>query len=352
MSSPAQVEAPEGVRFVDESREAVWRRTRAALLVLGDPFRETLRSADSAWKATQLPEAAAALTVSPQVPPHGAPAWATDLVLFPLREPIKKCMRQMHGKTLLRQLCSQHGVGETTLLAKLSVSVDSARADNVRNGLRGQVRCGRSWRGQLLEQIPYRDDSIPIFASKGKGQLGNALSPFNVEVPSSMMSWATRDGRPGGEALALPQKLELVWQCAKKAQGESWEGYLARRERIYAGKTPKRRYIEKGAAIAGACFGNEEDGLIEYVPSRVFYCVAYAEAVGTSPEFCLLQALVDSGFNLLILGPDGHPLDTTPGAVTAAYSDASLQFGHERVLVAMLRGERSWVDAPRCWQPR
>lgn len=96
--------------------------------------------------------------------------------------------------------------------------------------------------------------------------------------------------------------------------------------------------------------GSKADGLVQYEASRVFYCSAYEESVRTLPEFCLLQMLVDRGFNLLILGPDGHPLEVTPGAAVKSYSDASLQYGHERVLVAMLRGERPWVEMPRCWR--
>lgn len=252
-------------------------------------------------------------------------------------------------RELIQQLCAQHGVKADALLSKLSQAVEEGRAANVRDGLRGRVRCGRSWRGQRLEQMPYRDDSIAIFASKGRGQFGNAFSPFNVDAPSSMMHWATVDGKPGSSSLPLPQKLELVWQAAKKSGSENWDTYFARRARIYEGKTPKRRYLEKGADIEGACFGSAEDSLVQYVPSRVFYCTAYEKCVGTKPEFLLLQALVDRGFNLLILGPDGHPMDVCPGAESAAYSDASLQFGHERVLVSMLRGERPWINMPSCW---
>jgi hypothetical protein len=254
------------------------------------------------------------------------------------------------ARGIVQELSSRHGIKSESLLSKLTATVVDMQATNASQGLRGQVRCGRSWRGQRLEQIPYRSDSIPIFASKGRGQFGNAFSPFNLEVPTDMMGWATADGNPEGDLLPLPQKLELVWQCAKVSKDESWEDYFARRRRIYAGKTPKRRYIEKGAAIAGACFGSKDDALVEYVPSRVYYCSAYEEAVSTTPEFRFLMDLVDRGFNLLLLGPDGHPLDVMPGATAEAYVDASLQFGHERVLVSLLRRERPWADKPQCWK--
>lgn len=249
----------------------------------------------------------------------------------------------------VQQLCSLYGLKTSTLPSKVTQTVQEARAANVERGSRGQVRCGRSWRGQRLDQIPYRDDSIPVFVSKGRGQIGNAVSPFTLDVPADMMAWATVDGSANGQLLPSPQKLELVWQCAKKAEGESWDDYFTRRRRIYAGKTPKRRYIERGTDIAGACFGPQEQGLVQYLPSRVFYCLAYEISVSQTPEFHFLHALVESGFNLLLLGPDGHPLDVATDATSEAYIDGSLQFGHERVLVSMLRGERPWASKPRCW---
>lgn len=243
----------------------------------------------------------------------------------------------------MKELCLKHGVRTESLLAKISSDVEIAWMAAVRSKSRGMVYCGRTWRGQRREDIPYRVDTIAISASKGKGQIGNALSPFNLYVPDDMMRWATVDGKPDGMPLPLPQQLELVWQSAKKAADEDWSQYFSRRERIYKKQTPKRRYLERGATIAGACFGGD---LVEYIPSRVFYCTAYERAIRTTAEFGLLKALVDAGFNLLLLGPDGYPLE---GSLEGAYNDSSVPFGHERVLVAMLREEMPWKDAAPCW---
>eukprot|EP00927_Polykrikos_kofoidii_P054556 TRINITY_DN48967_c0_g1_i1.p1 TRINITY_DN48967_c0_g1~~TRINITY_DN48967_c0_g1_i1.p1 ORF type:complete len:258 (-),score=43.12 TRINITY_DN48967_c0_g1_i1:213-986(-) len=256
----------------------------------------------------------------------------------------------MSAKDVVRNACKRFGVKKDSLVAKLSAGVDSAWKANKAKGSRGLVHCGRVWRGQPKQDMPCRDDSMSIFVSAGKGQIGTALSPFTVHVPGELMSWATVDGTPGGDPLPGPQKLELVWQAAKVSKGESWKAYLARRVGIYAKKVPKRRYIEKGSAIGGACFGGEEDKLVEYVPSRVFYCTAYEKAVSELPEMKLLKALVDDGFNLLLLGPDGHPIEAGGKHIRRAYADPSVPFGHERVLVAMLRGERPWAEASRCWR--
>merc|ERR1712039_599551 len=102
--------------------------------------------------------------------------------------------------------------------------------------------------------------------------------------------------------------------------------------------------------MGGACFGSSTDLLVQYVPSRSFYCVAYEQAVAALPEFLFLKHLVQAGFNVLLLGPDGHPIDTDQGAVGTAYFDPNFQFGHGRVILALLREERPWASQPCCWR--
>jgi len=206
-------------------------------------------------------------------------------------------------------------VKSATWLPKMTSSIEVARATKRANGSRGDVHCGKVWRGQSKDAMPTRDDSLPVFVGKGKGQIGNALSPFNINVPDFMMTWATADGEPGAAPLPLPQKLELVWQAAKLALGEGWPEYFSRRAKIYAGRIPRRRYIDRGAEVAGACFGSRSAGLVQYVPSRVFYCCAYERSVSETAEFQFLMDLVDDGFSLLLMGPDGHPVDLGEQAV-------------------------------------
>lgn len=255
------------------------------------------------------------------------------------------------AKYALRQVCEARGVRPESLTSKVSDAVTRAREENLILRRPGTVTCGQVYRGQRAEDIPYKDGSIAVFASKGRSQIGTALSPFTVDVPKEMVHcWATVDGEPQSQALPLLQKLELVWQAAKMAAGESWEDYFARRARIYKAQTPKRRYMDRDAKIAGACFGCRADGLIEYVTSRAFYCTAYECAVKDLPEYLLLKDLVEDGFNILLLGPDGYPLDVDAEAVESAYLHEGSPFGHERVIVALLRGLRPWTVADRFWQ--
>lgn len=66
-------------------------------------------------------------------------------------------------------------------------------------------------------------------------------------------------------------------------------------------------------------------------------------------EFQLLEDLVAEGFNLMLLGPDGFPMSEERSAIAKAYKDGSRPFGHERVLVAMLRQEYPWQREARRW---
>mmetsp|Transcript_57487 Transcript_57487/g.153196 ORF Transcript_57487/g.153196 Transcript_57487/m.153196 type:complete len:98 (+) Transcript_57487:39-332(+) len=88
---------------------------------------------------------------------------------------------ELTAKMLVQRASERHGVRLD--VRKVSDEVDSAWAVNRNTGSRGRVRCGRVWRGQRKEEMPYRSDSLPVFVSKGKGQIGNALSPFCVNVP-------------------------------------------------------------------------------------------------------------------------------------------------------------------------
>merc|ERR1712125_194611 len=76
--------------------------------------------------------------------------------------------------------------------------------------------------------------------------------------------------------------------------------------------------------------------------SRVWYCAAYEQSAANTCAFKLLRSLVSQGVNLLLVGPDGFAMDE---GIEAAYSSEENPFGHERVLAAMLLGQRPWAAA-------
>uniref|UniRef100_A0A7S4KPH0 Uncharacterized protein n=1 Tax=Paramoeba aestuarina TaxID=180227 RepID=A0A7S4KPH0_9EUKA len=335
------------------------------------------------------------------------------------------------GKRVIKELCDQHKLKcGATLMKKVTDEIEDARRENVNNKRPGLVKVGQTWRAQKREDIPSIPSFLPVYVAKGKGELGDGTSPFLVKVPADMVAGWSKSGDRGGELLAgcgkgkgkeggnegfssLP--LELVWQGAKVLESEAgWmeggdgkkekvpkKAYFARREKIYSAGVPKRRYFQKGGAVAGAVFGNVGEGetkgkqqelraadigrgrLFQWVESRWFYCLAYERALLTSPVFLLLKGLVDNGFNILLLGPDGFsisdedkeggkggekPISSYYASSSSSSSSSSLPpvspalspayqknildaylstahpFGHERVLLSLLMDFKPWRE--------
>eukprot|EP00298_Acanthocystis_sp_HF-20_P011626 c19484_g1_i1.p1 GENE.c19484_g1_i1~~c19484_g1_i1.p1 ORF type:complete len:302 (+),score=108.98 c19484_g1_i1:143-1048(+) len=260
-----------------------------------------------------------------------------------------------NAKLLVQQLSKQFQVNGTTLRDKVTSEVAKQWNENKSQQKRGKVLCGCVWRGISSDQMPYQEGFIPIFVSKGKGQIGNALSPFNLFVPQPMLSNFTVDGKQGSSL--LPNRpLELVWQSAKitpdeiDKNGKVKSSFFERRKKIFKEGKVKRRYLDKSQTIAGALFGGEGQTVVQWVPSRIFYCTSYDTSVQKKKEFKLLENLVENGFNILLLGPDGFPIGPNEEDIKLAYESTAHPFGHERVLLALLRGIKPWTSYPHCWE--
>eukprot|EP00040_Diaphanoeca_grandis_P006119 m.36021 g.36021 ORF g.36021 m.36021 type:complete len:372 (+) comp17242_c0_seq1:119-1234(+) len=261
------------------------------------------------------------------------------------------------SKAFIKDLCNELDISKcaATLCGKVTEVVSAKRSENVNAGRMGSVQLGKCWRGQKKADIPHDPTAITVYVSKGKGHLGTHFSPFVLKVPHHVVSKWTLDGQDSGMPLPINKQgwpLELVWQAAKATKDEvvgtgklkkPSAAYFKRRAVIYKRGIPKRRYFEKGSAVGGAVFGNHDAPLLQWVESRYFYCQQYERAVESSDEFKLLKGILNAGFNLLLLGPDGFPV-VSPSltTITQAYSSTRFPFGHERVLMAMLMGCRPW----------
>eukprot|EP00754_Rhynchopus_humris_P005955 Rhum_TRINITY_DN12937_c0_g1::Rhum_TRINITY_DN12937_c0_g1_i1::g.55528::m.55528 len=241
-------------------------------------------------------------------------------------------------RSVIKSLCSKYGLNEGTYASpdKLTDAVVRMWAARRSSGERGRANCGRVYRGMKAADIPSEEGHLSVYVSKGRGTVGTMLSPFTLPFPRRRYAALrlTTDGAATSQL--LPQRpLELVWQSAKSFEGETRADFYKRRRAIYTAGVVKRRYLKKEQAIGGAVFGGR---LFQYIPSRVFYCEAYVEAAQKRPEMEFLQGLCDAGVSLLLLGPDGFPLGDTLESVQRSYAEPLRPFGHERVLVAMLRG--------------
>eukprot|EP00435_Cladocopium_sp_Y103_P067360 s612_g29.t3 len=243
-----------------------------------------------------------------------------------------------------------------SVVKKLTAEIVEAWQRNRAAKLRGQVDCGQIQRAKVDPSVV---GFLPVGVSKQRGKLGQMVSPFMLFTPKGLQSFATETGVAGGKL--LPERpLELVWQAAKIKKSEvgsdglPTDEYFQRRTAIYQKGQVQRRYIPT-EEIGGAILSYRTQAPVKYIESRKFYCCAYTKAVVETESYQFLQNLCQDGFNLLLLGPDGHSClererrmdeSEVKQALCNAYNDPSKQFGHERVLLAMLTQQCPWADAP------
>lgn len=232
----------------------------------------------------------------------------------------------------ISELCHRRRIRDFSPSATFEILC--ARDRNCQQGTRGSVQCG--W------DAAENTAALPLRVTKGSAL--EALSPFHLTTPPRFL--ANFQGVPA-DILGRPLSLELTWQSAKVSQsevvdGEVSEAFFMRRCGLLTAGEARRGYIS-AEDIAGAVLGGNH--LLQWVESRCFYCAAYAEAASSIHAFLLLDDLLSAGYNLLLIGPDGFPL-TDP---LQDYLSTEAPFGHERVLVAMLQGNRVWEGAVQVW---
>lgn len=264
------------------------------------------------------------------------------------------------AKKRLEELAKKAGLRDPqeirSVVKKLTAEIVEAWQRNRAAKLRGQVDCGQIQRAKVDPSVV---GFLPVGVSKQRGKLGQMVSPFMLFTPKGLQSFATETGVAGGKL--LPERpLELVWQAAKIKKSEvgsdglPTDEYFQRRTAIYQKGQVQRRYIPT-EEIGGAILSYRTQAPVKYIESRKFYCCAYTKAVVETESYQFLQNLCQDGFNLLLLGPDGHSClererrmdeSEVKQALCNAYNDPSKQFGHERVLLAMLTQQCPWADAP------
>ena len=106
----------------------------------------------------------------------------------------------------------------------------------------------------------------------------------------------------------------------------------------------KRRALPK--AKAGIPVSSYYQGkIMTYVESRKkIYCPFYEQLVVATPSYANLAKLVESGQNVLIVGPDGRNIPINEESLRQAVNDPQYIFGHELVLCCLLMGIRPWID--------
>ncbi len=142
--------------------------------------------------------------------------------------------------------------------------------------------------------------------------------------------------------------LENYYQGAKIFPGEVDQlgnmtpEAIETRKKMYLDKTPYRHKYKvpyyTGKQVKTPLYSiyytrQGEPRKLNYIQSRYMYCHYYQELVQNTPDYHDLINLSNDGYNLLIIGYDGHPIEKT---LWEYYNDPSTPFGQELVLYTLL----------------
>lgn len=185
--------------------------------------------------------------------------------------------------------------------------------------------------------------NIPAY-SRGKG-IWKTLSPFFL-VPDRF-----EETMPDGTV--VPRKkvtcIENLWQATKVEASLSRESsgeppldrWWKRRNDVWADQTPHRHVLAKSDRThpsEGRHYWNGEYISYEEARKRI-YIPFYWRAAEKTDAFEALVDMRKRGVNFQIIGPDGRNVDPVLG-LYGELNVLTRPFGHELVLVAMLKGQR------------
>lgn len=217
--------------------------------------------------------------------------------------------------------------------------IEQARAENVAAGRRGAVALCRM---RMMKAVPSLSGYRNVFPNN---RHENRKDGIGCAALSPMRLGPVQHGQPG---LPDARNIENYWQSSKcfaeeaDKHGGTAQLFYANRLRLYEDETPHRYKYRGTQANSNVPLyfvwvsPDGEEHHLSYVESRQFYCTFYDRLARQTPEYARLEAMLADGYNLQLCGYDAHPVGEEPGAVERAYLDASVPFGHERVLYAML----------------
>jgi hypothetical protein len=231
--------------------------------------------------------------------------------------------------------------------------IERARAENVEYGLRGNVVLTRL----LMMRAPERlRGHLIVFPNRKAAVYGG--ESLHLPQLSPMNLGPVEHGQPD---LPPAQNIENFHQGSKvfaeeAENGEPTQLFHENRLAFYLDPVPHRHKYkgkEKNKNIPLYFAWVDKSGILHklsYVESRQFYCTFYERLVTSTDNYTELRRMIDEGTNVQLCGYDAHPIVSQNGesladAITRAYLDASVPFGHERVLYAMLMlqpEEYSW----------
>ena len=212
------------------------------------------------------------------------------------------------------------------------------------------IRCGKIERGV---KHPMIDGFVNINASSRGPTEWRVLSPFllgpirvnRTDTLSDNYYWTNYKYKK----LHNCKIFENYWQGSKiydidfNVDGEILPNFFDRREKLFMSDKPKRRAVPKSNGFVVTAFYDGQ--IMDYIESRKkIYCPMYADLIRHTIAFKKLQKMLESGQNLLILGPDGRDIPITRKSLVRAVNDPNYIFGHELVICCLLMGFEVWND--------
>jgi hypothetical protein len=166
--------------------------------------------------------------------------------------------------------------------------------------------------------------------------------------------WLTQE-----ESDEMEKEREVQEQAEKKAKAAAAgarnankpkikASFFATQTAMYNDATPHRHKTIRGVKPTSRPLFSvwvDKDGSLHrlsYFESRQLYCHFYERMVADLPSLAELKKKLADGYNLNICGYDAFPL-ADGQTLEQCYKDVSKPFGHERVLYALLIGERPWA---------
>ena len=221
---------------------------------------------------------------------------------------------------------------------------EQAAKENLQNGYRGDIKVTKL---RMRKAVPHISGYVKIFPNFKHGNRKDGIG-----MPSlSPMSLGPIEH--GYKDLPPALNLENFHQGAKFFPGEvDKEGAITQeayemRKKIYLDPTPYRHKFEvpyytgekvkrnKNIPLFSIHYKEDEEVRYSYLQSRYFYSHWYEKLAKKEGDFTLLNTLIDNGFNLLIIGYDGFPVEEDE-ALWKHYNDTTRPFGHELVLYTLL----------------
>ncbi len=209
-------------------------------------------------------------------------------------------------------------------------AADAARNENCANNRGGQVVMQKM---QMRAETPHVDGYLMIKPNKNDGEY-SALSPFKLGPVDH-----NYEDVPAAKTLEGFHQGNKMFDQDVDADGNPTASGLEARNRFLVAE-PRRHKYKRGMKPLYSLHGSD-DRRLNYLETRVIYCVWYVRLAEATPEWATLRALHRSGYNLAICGYDSFPVIRD---IYDHFLDLTKPFGHEATLYAMLtvKGEKPW----------